>query len=456
MARQTSRILVVDDEVNIREAIAKILAKRGHDVTMATDGTGALAALREGAFEVVITDLKMAGADGMAVLRAAKEADPSLEVILMTAYGTVESAVEAMKLGAYDYLTKPVDPARLPFLVQKALERQAMGAENLQLRERLRVRDEFQSVVGQSPAMRRVYEVVDQVAGTDATVLLQGESGTGKELIARAIHHRSGRRDQPFVAINCGALPETLLESELFGYEKGAFTGATAPKQGRVELAHGGTLFLDEVGEMTPKTQVDFIRVLQEKEFRRLGGTKLIRVDIRVIAASNRDLEARVRVGQFREDLYYRLNVVPIFLPPLRERREDIPLLAETFLDELSQVHRRPQKRISRDALRLLVSYDWPGNVRELRNVMERLTITVQDDTIRPADLPAGVQFRDTTAKTLTLPLGRPLRELEREVIRRTLQEVTSHREKAASILGISLRALHYKLKRYGLLGHGE
>jgi transcriptional regulator with PAS, ATPase and Fis domain len=304
--------------------------------------------------------------------------------------------------------------------------------------------------------MRRVYEVVDQVAGTDATVLLQGESGTGKELIARAIHHRSGRRDQPFVAINCGALPETLLESELFGYEKGAFTGATAPKQGRIELAHGGTLFLDEVGEMTPKTQVDFIRVLQEKEFRRLGGTKLIRVDIRVIAASNRDLEARVRARQLREDLYYRLNVVPIFLPPLRDRREDIPLLAETFLDEFSQVHRRPSKRISREALRLLVSYDWPGNVRELRNVMERLTVTVQDDTILPAHLPAGVQFKGTTSKVVTLPLGRPMREIEREVIRRTLQEITSHREKAASILGISPRALHYKLKRYGLLEQGE
>jgi len=456
MARQTSRILVVDDEVNIREAIAKILAKQGHDVTMASDGTGALATLREGAFEVVITDLKMAGADGMAVLRAAKEADPSVEVILMTAYGTVESAVEAMKLGAYDYLTKPVDPTRLPFLVGKALERRVMGVENLQLRERLRVRDEFQSVVGQSPAMRLVYEVVDQVASTDATVLLQGESGTGKELIARAIHHRSGRRDQPFVAINCGALPETLLESELFGYEKGAFTGATAPKQGRIELAHGGTLFLDEVGEMSPKTQVEFIRVLQEKEFRRLGGTKLIRVDLRVIGASNRDLEARVRAGQFREDLYYRLNVVPIFLPPLRERREDIPLLTETFLDEFSQIHRRPPKRISREALRLLVSYDWPGNVRELRNVMERLTVTVQDDTIHPAHLPAGVQFKGTTSKVVTLPLGRPMREIEREVIRRTLQEITSHREKAASILGISPRALHYKLKRYGLLEQGR
>ncbi len=456
MASQQGRILVVDDEVNIREAIAKILTKQGHEVAIASDGTAALAALRDRPFQVVITDLKMAGADGMAVLRAAKEADPSIEVILMTAYGTVESAVEAMKLGAYDYLTKPVDSARLPFLVAKALERQLMGIENLQLRERLRVRDEFQSVVGQSQAMRRVYEVVDQVAQTDATVLLQGESGTGKELVARAIHHRSSRRDGPFVAINCGALPETLLESELFGYEKGAFTGAAAAKRGRIELAEGGSLFLDEVGEMSLKSQVDLLRVVQEKEFRRLGGTRLIRVDLRIIAASNRDLEQRVREGLFREDLFYRLNVVPIAMPPLRERREDIPLLLEVFLEEFAQVHRRPPKTISREAMRALLTYDWPGNVRQLRNVVERLTVVVQDDVIRPAHLPPAIQSQDQADKAIRIPLGRPMWEIEREVIRRTLLEITSHREKAASILGISPRALHYKLRRYGLLEQGE
>jgi DNA-binding NtrC family response regulator len=456
MASQRGRILVVDDEVNIREAIAKILTKQGHEAAIASDGTAALAALRDRPFQVVITDLKMAGADGMAVLRAAKEADPSIEVILMTAYGTVESAVEAMKLGAYDYLTKPVDSARLPFLVAKALERQLIGIENLQLRERLRVRDEFQSVVGQSQAMRRVYEVVDQVAQTDATVLLQGESGTGKELVARAIHHRSSRRDGPFVAINCGALPETLLESELFGYEKGAFTGAAAAKRGRIELAEGGSLFLDEVGEMSLKSQVDFLRVVQEKEFRRLGGTRLIRVDLRIIAASNRDLEQRVQEGLFREDLFYRLNVVPIAMPPLRERREDIPLLLEVFLEEFAQVHRRPPKTISREAMRALLTYDWPGNVRQLRNVVERLTVVVQDDVIRPAHLPPAIQSQDQADKAIRIPLGRPMWEIEREVIRRTLLEITSHREKAASILGISPRALHYKLKRYGLLEQGE
>ncbi|MBI4841304.1 MAG: sigma-54-dependent Fis family transcriptional regulator [candidate division NC10 bacterium] len=423
MAGQPGRILVVDDEVNIREAIARILAKQGHDVAVASDGTEALAALRGGAFQVVITDLKMAGADGMAVLRAAKEADPSLEVILMTAYGTVESAVEAMKLGAYDYLTKPMDPTRLPFLVGKALERRFMGVENLQLRERLRVRDEIRSVVGQSQALRGIFEVVDQVAETDATVLLQGESGTGKELVARVLHHRSGRRDHPFVAINCGALPE---------------------------------IFLDEVGEMSLKSQVDFLRVVQEKEFRRLGGTRLLRVDVRIIAASNRNLEQRVREGLFREDLFYRLNVVPIHLPPLRERREDIPLLLEIFLEEFAQVHRRPPKTISREAMRALLTYDWPGNVRELRNVIERLTVTIRDDVLQPAHLPVAIQSQAQADKTIMVPLGRPMREIEREVIRRTLQEVTSHRENAARILGISPRALHYKLKRYGLLDHGE
>jgi DNA-binding NtrC family response regulator len=456
MAGHQGRILVVDDEINIREAIARILTKHGHEVAIAADGTTALAALRDRRFQVVITDLKMAGADGVAVLRAAKKADPGIEVVLMTAYGTVQSAVEAMKLGAYDYLTKPVDPARLPFLVTKALERQAIGLENLQLRERLRVRDEFQSLVGQSQAMRRVYEVVDQVAQTNATVLLQGESGTGKELVARAVHHRSGRRDGPFVAINCGALPETLLESELFGYEKGAFTGATAAKPGRIELAGGGSLFLDEVGEMSLKSQVDFLRVVQEKEFRRLGGARLIQVDLRIIAASNRDLEQRVREGLFREDLFYRLNVVPIVLPPLRDRREDIPLLLELFLEEFSQVHRRPPKTLSREAMQVLLTYDWPGNVRQLRNVIERLTVIVQDDVIRPAHLPSAIQCQDQAEKAITVPLGRPMREVEREVIRRTLAEITSHREKAAKILGMSPRALQYKLKRYGLLEPGE
>ncbi len=450
MNRQTG-ILVVDDEVNIRNALAKILEKKGYRVAAAGSGTEALGLLNAEDFHLVITDLKMAGLDGMALLKAIKERHPEVEVILLTAYGTVESAVEAMKAGAYDYLTKPIDYTRLPILVEKALETQRIRVENRQLRQQLQLRKAFTFIVGKSPAMQRVYELVEQVAGTTAPILLQGESGTGKELIARIIHQQSDRREGPFVALNCGALPETLLESELFGYEKGAFTGATGPKKGRFELADGGTLFLDEVGEMSLKSQVDFLRVLETKEFRRLGGTRLIRVDFRVIAASNQDLRRKVKEGTFREDLYYRLNVVPIPLPPLRERREDIPLLLEAFLGEFAQAYGKEEKRLSPEAAQLLLTYPWPGNVRELRNVLERLILTVKENVILPEHLPEAIRWQEGSGRMITIPLGRPLREIEREIIKRTLLEITSHREKAAKLLGISPRALHYKLKRMKL-----
>jgi len=442
-------ILVVDDEVNIKNALAKILERKGYQVATSSSGSEALELLKTQDVQVAITDLKMAGLDGMALLKAIKASRPEVEVILITAYGTVESAVEAMKSGAYDYLTKPIDTARLLILVEKALEKQRMGMENLHLRQQLQIRETFEYIVGKSPAMRRVYESVEQVADTNATVLLQGESGTGKELIARAIHQRSSRRAQAFVAINCGALPETLLESELFGYEKGAFTGATSAKKGRFELADGGTLFLDEIGEMSPRNQVSLLRVLETREFRRLGGTQLIKVDLRVIAASNKDLEQRVREGSFREDLYYRLNVMPIYLPPLRERQEDISLLIEAFMRELARVYGKEEKEIAPETMKLLLRYRWPGNVRELRNVVERLIITVREQRILPDHLPAEIQESARSERTITLPLGRPIRELEREIIRRTLQEVIGHREQAAKLLGISPRALYYKMKQF-------
>ncbi len=448
---ERARILVVDDEVNIRNALVKILGGRGYHATAAGNAHEALGLLEQGAYDVVVTDLRLPAMDGISLLKTLKGSHPDIEVIMVTAFGAVETAVEAMKQGAYDYITKPIDHPRLAVLIEKALERRRLAAENAQLRERLAARDRFERVVGTSVGMRRVYEMVEQVAGTTATVLLQGESGTGKELIARAIHHRSDRRERPLVAINCGALPESLLESELFGHERGAFTGATAARRGRIELADGGTLFLDEVSEMSARSQVEFLRVLETHEFRRLGGTQLVRVDVRVIAASNRDLARQVEQGAFREDLYYRLNVVPVTLPPLRERPEDLPLLAAAFLREFAAVHGRPPKQLHDDTLTLISRYSWPGNIRELRNLIERLVITVRDDIILPTHLPPGIREAQGGPRFLSIPLGTPLRQIEREVIARTLQEITQHREQAAKILGISPRALHYKLRRYRL-----
>ncbi len=443
------RVLAVDDERNNREALAKILEKAGHEVVAAASGEEALAALQDAGFDLVITDLRMIGTGGIEVLKAAKQHSPEPEVVLLTAYGTVESAVEAMKLGAYDYLTKPVDPERLVHLVAKALEHKALRLEVQQLREQAAVKAAFGLIVGRSAQMRQVYETVGQVASTLATVLVMGESGTGKELVARAIHNRSLRHKGPFVTLNCGALPETLVESELFGYERGAFTGATGTKAGRIEQANGGTLFLDEVGEMSPKTQVDLLRAVQEREVRRLGGDRPITVDVRFIAATNKDLAEAVKGGTFREDLYYRLAVVPIMLPALRERPEDIPLLATVFLRELCALYGRPEKSFSAAVLQVLREYAWPGNVRELRNLVERLVVTVPARVIRPIHLPSTVMTGSPPERSITMPLGLPLRAVEEQVIRKTLKEVTSHREKAAEILGISARALHYKLRRY-------
>jgi len=306
-------------------------------------------------------------------------------------------------------------------------------------------------VVGESEAMQGVYRVVEMVADSDVTVLLTGESGTGKELIARAIHHKSPRADGPLITLNCGALPENLFESELFGYEKGAFTGALATKAGRFELAHGGTLLLDEIGELSLKSQVDFLRVLETKEFRRLGGTKIVKVDARIIAATNRNLAEAVKQGDFREDLFYRLNVVPIKLPPLRERGDDIPLLVETFLPEFCAQHQRAPKDVSREAMRLLWQYAWPGNIRQLRNLMERLVVTVKDATIQPTHLPEEIQASKEDARAMMITPGTSIQQIERQVIERTLKEVTNHRENAAKLLGISLRTLQYKIKEYGI-----
>ncbi len=444
-----ARIFVVDDELNIRSALAKILEKAGDTVIVAESGDAALSMLHDTPFDLIITDLKMVGAGGLEVLRAAKQRQPGTEVIVVTAYGTVESAVDAMKEGAYDYLTKPIDPERLLHVAAKALEYKALREEVRQLREQAAVATAFEHIVGRSFTMRAVYEKVRQVSPTTATVLVSGESGTGKELVARAIHNRSQRKSGPFITLNCGALPETLLESELFGYERGAFTGALTTKEGRIEQADTGTLFLDEVSEMSAKTQIDFLRVLQEREFRRVGGSRPITVDVRFIAATNKSLEQAVKAGTFREDLFYRLAVVPITLPPLRERTEDIPLLAMTFIKEFCAQYQRPEKSFAPATLQALREYAWPGNVRELRNLAERLVVTVPDRVMRPVHLPSTILTGEKPERSVTVPLGIPLDVIEEQIIRKTLKEITSHREQAAKLLGISPRALHYKLRRY-------
>ncbi len=446
-----AQILIVDDEVNIRSALVTILEKRGHCVLAVGNGEDAWPILREHHIDLILTDLKMTGMGGIELLRRVKDSFPETEVVVMTAYGSVETAVEAMRLGAYDYVTKPIEKDRFPVVVEKALERRRLAAENRRLRQDLQTRKHYERMIGNSEPMHQVYELIEQVAGSDITVLIMGESGTGKELVARAMHQKSPRAEGPFVTLNCGALPDNLFESELFGYERGAFTGAVSTKAGRFELADEGTLFLDEVGELSPKAQVDFLRVLETKEFRHLGGTKVIKVNTRVIAATNRNLEEAVKSGVFREDLYYRLNVIPIQLPPLRNRSEDIPLLVESFLAEFTQAHQKDLPEVSPATMRLLKLYSWPGNIRELRNVLERLVVTVREKIIQPALLPPEVQASREEAHTMVVTLGTTLEQIEREVIRRTLAEVTNHREKAAAILGISPRTLQYKIKEYGI-----
>jgi DNA-binding NtrC family response regulator len=451
MPKSPARILVVDDEVNIREAMAALLSAEGYAVDTAASVEQAVAALGADFFQVVISDMRMDGESGMDLLRWLRENCPESEMILLTAYGSVENAVEAMKSGAYDYLSKPVDRQRLLLLIEKALEKQRLAMENRSLRRRLSVKEEFSNIIGASSRIRQIFKVISEVAPTNATVLITGESGTGKELVARAIHSRSNRRDGPFITLNCGALPDTLLESELFGYEKGAFTGAVGMKMGRIELASGGTLFLDEVGDMTPKTQVDLLRVLQERELRRVGGVKVIKVDVRFIAATNKELAAEIAEKRFREDLYYRLNVVPITMPALRERKEDIPVLIQAFLEEFCRLHQKELKKIADRTMDLILHYSWPGNVRELRNVVERMVLLSRTDTLEPRDLPSAIHREQDIRPTLRIPIDQPLEEMEKAVIQNVLSRVTHNRRKASQILGISLRALHYKIRKYQL-----
>lgn len=444
-------ILVIEPEPKERKAIVGALTPRGLSVEAPDQLEDVIERASRKGYGLVILDLGMLGEHWADRLANLKQQSPQTEVMVTASHGSIESAVEAMREGAYDYLLKPLDLGRLCVLAERALEKRRLREENRSLRQRLSLKDEYGKVVGKSRLITEVYAVASQVAATNATVLLTGESGTGKELVAKAIHKRSDRRDGAFISINCGALPEGLLESELFGFERGAFTGALEAKPGKIELAHGGTLHLDEVGEMSAKTQVEFLRVLQEREVQRLGGEKLIRVDVRIIAATNKDLVEEVEAGRFRQDLYYRLAVVPIHLPSLRERREDVPLLADSFLREFAQMNRKRVKKMTRETLELLMHYSWPGNIRELRNVIERMTVTVDAASIRPEHLPSELVSADGSGGEVHVPLGTPLRKVEEMMIRKTLEEVTDHRQKAARILGISPRALHYKIARYGV-----
>lgn len=451
MSKAPAKVLVVDDEVNIREAMAAILGDEGYEVGTAASVEQAVSALGGDYYQVVVSDMRMDGESGHDLLRWLREHCPETEMILLTAYGSVEGAVEAMKLGAYDYLCKPVDRRRLSMLIEKALEKQRLSMENRTLRRRLSVKEEFSNIIGNSGRIRQIFKVISEVAPTNATVLITGESGTGKELVARAIHNRGNRRDGPFVTLNCGALPDTLLESELFGYEKGAFTGAAGMRMGRIEMASGGTLFLDEVGDMTQKTQVDLLRVLQERELRRLGGAKVIKVDVRFIAATNKELAAEIAQKRFREDLYYRLNVVPITMPALRERKEDIPVLVQAFLEEFCGLHQKELKKIADRTMDLMLHYAWPGNVRELRNAVERMVLLARTDTLEPRDLPSPINRNQESRPEITLPLDQSLEEIEKAVIHNVFSRITRNRRMAAQLLGISLRALHYKIRRFQL-----
>ena len=447
------KILVVDDEPGLCAGLQEGLRREGYIVDAANDASAALKLASQSLYNLVISDVKMPGTSGLELLGQIRERSRETLFILMTAFSTVENAVEAMRLGAYDYLPKPIDLKRLRLLVQKALEYQAVVAENHELRSRLQKRTEPNPLIGESEIMRNISRLIDEVAQSDVTVLIEGESGTGKEIAARLIHTHSQRRDKPFISVNCAAFAEQLLEAELFGHVKGAFTGATAHKPGRFQLADGGTLFLDEIGDLSPKGQGDLLRVLEDGAFRMVGGSELTRVNVRIIAATNKKLPLAVAEGKFREDLFYRLNVVPIVMPPLRERADDIPLLIERFFDRFAAKHKRGRKRMSPDALQVCQRFPWPGNVRQLRNAVERMVITTGRATVvEVAALPDFLREFDGNLNTFTVRPGTPLAEVEKLLIRQTLTHVTRNRADAAQALGISRRALQYKLKQYGLL----
>jgi len=441
-------ILIVDDEPLIRELLSEVLEKDGYQVVSVSNGHQALRKIRQNYFDVVITDVRMPEMDGITLLKKIKELSPATSVIVITAYGSIDDAVKAMKMGASDYLTKPIIPDQIKITIQKISRYQDLLRENQYLKWEVSSFYSGSELVGKSPAMKEVYGLIAKAAPVKSTVLIYGETGTGKELVARAIHYSSPRKKRPFVKVNCAALPEDLLESELFGYEKGAFTGAVERKEGRFELAHTGTILLDEISETSQNFQAKLLRVLQEEEFERVGGTKTIKVDVRVIATTNVDPKEAVEKGKLREDLYYRLNVIPIYLPPLRERKEDIPLLVEHFLKKYTPRVKKRVEGVSPDCLKAMKEYHWPGNVRELENAIQRAMVISEKNYLQPEDLFLNKVTKNQPSFSLE---NITLEEMEKRLIQQTLDKVRGNRTQAAEILGVSVRTIRNKVKKYGL-----
>ena len=449
-------VLVVDDDRAGLESVRLVLEREGFRVLGAESGREALDVLRAESVQVVLTDLMMPGMDGIDLLKAIRQVVPGTDVILMTAYGTIEKAVEAIQMGASDFLTKPLKRFMVLRAVNKVAERQSLLVENRELRKRLEELARDREIIGNSPQMRQLLDLVRQVGPTSGRVLIQGESGTGKELVARALHLRSDRRERNFIAINLAAIPESLVEAELFGHEKGAFTGADRRKPGRFEQADGGTLFLDEVGEMPLHLQPKILRVIQEREFYRVGGTEAVKVDVRILACTNRRLEDEVKAGRFREDLFYRLNVISLVIPPLRDRREDVPLLAQHFVDKFNRVNHKAVQGITRDAMGLLSDYAWPGNVRELENVIERAVILCTSGMIDRADLPDTLAGSGGSDAWIRIRMGTPLDQIERLVIEETLKWTRGDKKLAAGVLNTSLRTIYRRLTEYDQSAPGD
>lgn len=446
---EKAQILIIDDEEAIRDAMSQVLTREGYEVKEAREGREGLELFQRENFHLVFLDLKLPGMKGLDVLSRMKEVSPETPVIIITGYSSIESAVEAMKRGAYDYMPKPFTPDELRMITRKALENRRLLYENMYLRQELENKIEFELVIGQSPAMQKVLDIVRRVAPTESTVLITGESGTGKELIAREIHRHSRRRQAPFVVVDCGALVETLFESELFGHVKGSFTGAHETKHGRFEVADGGTIFFDEISNISPNIQAKLLRVIQEREITRIGSNRPIKVDVRILAATNENLAELVRKGKFREDLFYRLNVVPLHLPPLRERKEDIPLLVEHFLQKYNRRAKKAIKGITPRALKSLLDYDWPGNIRELENTIERAVVLARGEMIDLEDLvPHGISAQPPSLSPWGPPF-RSLAEMEKEYIKAVLKECKGNKSSAAKILGIDRKTLWAKIKKY-------